>query len=142
MRYYTSSKIFPVLEIVATERAKKKAAEKFDLPFTYGNEIETYGIFKEKEFHVKVDTSELHGFEKQQYYIWMKKQYAKEFQKLVNPHKNLFNTILLSGLFLSVGATLYGCLSNDEKQQENPAPQTVQKAAATLSVQQKEKTKD
>lgn len=138
----SSNKTFPTIEIVATERAKKSAAEKFDIPFTYGEEIETYGLFQNKEMHITVDTSNIHGFKKREYYKYMKKQYNKEIQKILCPNKALINVLTIAGLSLSALTGLYCCTPNDIKEPENNTPKTIQKSPVLKQNSNMEKTRE
>lgn len=84
----------PAIEIIATARAKKRAAQKLKIPFSNGDEIASFGLIEENEYHIQVDLSQLHGYDKHQYYKLMKKYYKKELENFTNPHKFKLSMII------------------------------------------------
>ena len=123
----------PVIEIVATTRAKKRAATKIGIPFSYGDKINTEDLFDTEEKHVHVDLTAVRGYDKYKYHKLMKKYYRDELQKILAPHhKTLCAVVWIAASILAVGSvyTAYKHQSN----KLNNAPQQIQKASTIQNV--------
>ena len=133
-RYYSTT-----IEIIATSRAKELAAKKCNIPFEYGNEIETYGVqFKNTPKHVHVDTKNISNTKRMEYFSLLKKYTKKEFNKLANPiHTNI---LMATPVFILATLCVFGLVKCHHKSKPTPKPQTVQKANLT-SFQQVQNTR-
>ncbi|MBO7244763.1 MAG: hypothetical protein J6V53_05740 [Alphaproteobacteria bacterium] len=127
----------PIIEIIATCRAKKKAAEKMNIPYKLGSEIDSLDITGQKEYHVHVDLSDIHGFEKHQYYKLMKKYIQKETKNILDPKRNLYSVIALSCVMLSMGLVVH-CSSTKQKEQQS----TIQSAFKNKTLKENQKTRE
>ena len=57
----------PIVDIIAISRAKKRAAQKLNIPFSIGDEIYASDLLNQKEFHTHVDLTNEHGYKKQKF---------------------------------------------------------------------------
>ena len=130
----------PEVEIISTSRAKKRAAEKLNIPFSLGDEIKTPDFLKKQEYHVHVDLSNLHGYEMHQYHKLMKKYYIKELKNILHPHHKLKSFIAFSSFAIALGALTYYALGKEN--QINPEPQKIQKAMPNQSAKEAQNTRE
>ncbi len=128
----------PTIEIIATARAKKRAAQKLKIPFSNGDEIASFGLIEENEYHIHVDLSQLHGYDKHQYYKLMKKYYKKELENFTNPHKFKLSMIIFSSLVAGIGLLVYHTPSNQQEERNFAEPKLIQQAKTPVAQEKKE----
>lgn len=116
----------PIVDIIAISRAKKRAAQKLNIPFSIGDEIYASDLLNQKEFHTHVDLSNENGYKKQKYYRLMKKYSHEEFEKIAKPHKKTLFVIFC--LLVASAAGLFTYCSNIKKSSLKDTPKTIQKA--------------
>ena len=131
----------PILEIVATTRAKKRAAKKIGIPFSYGKKIDSDGLFDPEEKHVHVDLSAVHGYDRYKYHKLMKKYYRDEIQKILAPHRKTICVTVWAALGALVIAGVYASYQHQANKQNNE-PQQVQKASLNQAAKKTQNTRE
>ena len=133
-RYYSAT-----VDIVATSRAKERAAQKLGIPFKYGKKIETYGVsFKKPPMHVHVDLENISSRKKTEYFSLMKKYTKQEINRLCNPLAQ--NLLLALPVFVAGFAIIFGLTKCEKKKSFSFQPNLIQKADRSLA-QQNQRTR-
>lgn len=107
---YVSSADIATIEILATNRAKERAAKKTGLPYSFGKPIETFGFLEKEERHIHVDLSHADGWQKYAYHKLIKKYRTKEYEKFLHPNrtKYLISLGVIAG-FSAAGLLITKC---------------------------------